>query len=222
MPSLPSNTPVLETHLPTLWGAQNYLQALLDDKAPDSLVAGTWDDFYRLYDGLIRRFVVAQGVPQSDVDDCVQEVWTEVAARLVKFDRPADRPGLRAWLFALVRSKATNVYRKRARQPAASLDDLISGGHEPGHAEDDPAALYEQQWEKTILETVFDQLREEMSPTNVQVMQMRLIDHRTVAEVSSELHMPPALIHARQHRILKKLRARVALYTGDPLGAEFA
>jgi RNA polymerase sigma factor (sigma-70 family) len=171
MPTLPNHGGVLETHLPMLWGAQNYLQALLDDKVPDSLVAATWENFYGLYDDLIRRFVVAQGVPPSDVDDCVQEVWTEVAARLVKFDRPADRPGLRAWLYALVRSKATNAYRKRARQAAASLDELTEGGNEPGNSHGDPAAVYEEEWKKAVLNTVFEQLCEEMSPTNVRLMQ---------------------------------------------------
>jgi hypothetical protein len=43
-----------------------------------------------------------------------------------------------------------------------------------------------------------------------------------VAEVACELNMTPVLIHARQHRIMKKLRARVALYTGDSLGSERA
>jgi RNA polymerase sigma factor (sigma-70 family) len=123
-------------------------------------------------------------------------------------------------LYTVVRSKATNVYRKRTRQPQASLQEMIEGGNEPGDTESDPAVLCEDQWEKVVLDTVFDQLREQLSPSNARVMQLRLVEHRSVAEVAAELKMTPAIVHARQHRIMKKLQARVALYTGGPLGTE--
>jgi RNA polymerase sigma factor (sigma-70 family) len=222
MSTIAPNADCLVTHLPMLWGAQNYLKSLLDNTAPGSLVAEAWDEFYRVYDDLIRRFVVAQGIPRCDVEDCVQEVWAEVASRLITFNRPENRPGLRAWLYTVVRSKTTNVYRKRTRQPTTSLHDMIGDGNEPGESENDPAALYEEQWEKAVLEMVFDQLREQLSPKNIRVMQMRLIEHRSVAEVAAELKMAPAMVHARQHRIMKKLQARVALYTGGPLGSQSA
>ncbi len=123
-----------KTDLQLLLDAQAYLKMLLEDKVPNSLLAVAWENFYRVYDNLIRRFVVARGIPHSDVDDCVQEVWGEIAVRLFEFDRPADRPGLRAWLYALVRSKATNVFRSKARRPAVSLDQRKLAGHEHGDA----------------------------------------------------------------------------------------
>ena len=109
-----------DTYLPLLQDAQAYLKMLLEDRVPDSLLAVAWENFYSVYDDLIRRFVVAQGVPHSDVDDCVQEVWSEVATRLFEFDRPADRPGLRAWLYALVRISSSGRYCPwaAARTPA--------------------------------------------------------------------------------------------------------
>ncbi len=123
-----------ETYLPLLQDARAYLKLLLEDKVPNSLSVVAWENFYRVYDNLIRRFVVAQGVPHSDADDCVQEVWSEVAARLNGFDRPVDRPGLRAWLYALVRSKATDVFRRKSRRPVVSLDQRKLAGHEHGDA----------------------------------------------------------------------------------------
>jgi RNA polymerase sigma factor (sigma-70 family) len=214
MQTLQTNHNVHETCLSLLRGAQSYLKALVNDMAPDSLISSAWDDFYRVYDDLIRHFVVAQGVPSSDVDDCVQDVWSEVAARLSKFDRPADRPGLRAWLFALVRSKATNAFRKRARQPSESLDERIDAGHEPGDAQDDPAMLFEQRWERAVLDSMLAQLHEELSPTNSRILRMRVFEGSRVEDVAGELNMAPEQVYARQHRILKKLRARVAICTG--------
>ncbi len=208
-----------ETYLPLLQDTQEYLKLLLEDKVPDSLLVVAWENFYRVYDNLIHRFVAAQGVAYSDVDDCVQEVWSEVAARLFEFDRPADQPGLRAWLYALVRSKATNAFRSKARRPAVSLDQQKLAGNEQADTRADPAALFEQQWEQAALESVLEEFYEELSATNARILQMRLIEHRSVDEVASELNLEPQQIHARQHRLMKKLRARVALYTGGPLGS---
>ncbi len=208
-----------ETYLPLLQDAQAYLKLLLANKVPNSPLAVAWENFYRVYDDLIRRFVVAQGVSHSDVDDCVQEVWSEITARLSEFDRPADRPGLRAWLYTLVRSKATDVARSKARRPVVSLDQRKLAGHEHGDTRADPATLYEQQWEQAVLESIVSQLREELSATNSRILQMRLIDRRSAEQVASELNLAPQQVHARQHRIMKKLRARVALYSGGSLGS---
>lgn len=208
-----------ETCLLMLRNAQTYLKALLNKKLPDTVVAAAWDDFYRVYDDLIRRFVVALGVPRSDVDDCVQEVWGEVAARLIEFNRPADRPGLRAWLYALVRSKATNVFRRKVRQNTESLDERISLGLEPDDEHSDPAELYERRWKQAMLESIVAQLRQELSETNQGILQMRIIDRRSVAAVACELNLDAEQVYVRQQRILKKLRTRFAHYTGGPLGS---
>jgi RNA polymerase sigma-70 factor (ECF subfamily) len=204
MDSIEPTDKVRETCLSLLRGAQAYL------KAPKDPVSHAWDGFYAVYDELIRRFVIAQGIPRCDVDDCVQEVWREVAVRLAEFNRPVDRPGLRAWLYALVRSKATNIFRKRARHSAESLDERISAGHEPRDSDADPAAVYERRWERAVLDKFVAQLREDLSPTNRRILQLRLIERRSVDEVSAELNVPAAVIHARQHRILKRLKSGVA------------
>jgi len=204
MDSIEHADKVRETCVSLLRGAQAYL------KAPREHVSAAWDSFYALYDVLIRRFVIAHGVPRCDVDDCVQEVWREVAVRLAGFNRPSDRPGLRAWLYALVRSKATNVFRRKARQSAESLDDRISAGHEPRDSGADPAAAFERRWERAVLDKIVDQLREDLSPTNGRILQLRLIERRSVDDVAAELNVPAAVIHARQHRILKRLKSGVA------------
>ena len=79
--------------------------------------------------------------------------------------------------------------------------------------------MVEQQWEQAALESVLEEFCEEISTTNARILRMRLIDRRSVDEVASELMLAPRQIHARQHRLMKKLRLRVALYAGGPLGS---
>lgn len=166
-----------------------------------------WNHFYRVYDALIRRFVVAQGVRNSDVEDCRQEVWMEVVTRLVEFERPADRPGLRAWLYTLVRSKAANLARDRGRQAVTSLIDTA----EPAAAELDPASLIEQEWEVAFLESVLQELQRRLS-------KMRLLERRPVKEVSELMEITPEQVRYRHHRSMQKLHACLEFFRGEEIG----
>ncbi len=217
---MPGNPSCGTTCVPLLQQTQAYLQTLLRRQAPDSVLAEAWQEFYRVYNKLIRRFAVARGMRHADVDDCVQEVCNAVAAKLTDFKRPEDRPGLRAWLYTLVRSKATDLIRRKGRHAARRLGHQSQAAGEPRGKEPDPADLFERQWESAMLQTALDELRTEVSELNHRVPQMRLLEARGVAEVAAELDIPLAQVRYRQHRTLKKLRARMAVYTGEHFGQD--
>jgi RNA polymerase sigma factor (sigma-70 family) len=208
-----------ETFLPLLHDTQAYLQQLLDQKVPDSVLSVAWDEFYRVYDDLIRRFVISREIPSADVDDCVQEVWREVILRLVDFQRPADRPGLRAWLYTLVRAKTANVLRDRAKRAADSIEQATAAGREPSQGAADPANLFEQKWELALLESSLEELRQQISDVNYRILRMRLLEERSVAEVAAQLELSPEQVRYRYHRVIRKLKTYLAVFTGQPFGA---
>ena len=124
-------------HRELIENTQEFLRAVMAEQVPDALLTAAWDEFYRVYDVLVRRFAVARGVRGADVEDCVQDVWTEVARRLTNFQITSDA-GLRAWLFSLVRSRATDMFRRRSRRPMALLGDSVREGFEPPGREPPP------------------------------------------------------------------------------------
>ncbi len=202
------------TNLSLLANTQIYLLAVLNSQEPDSLLTQAWDEFYRVYNELIRRFVLARNIPRSEVDDCVQEVWSAVATHLAEFQRPPDRSGLRAWLYCLVASKTADAMRKRGRHAAQSLDVARAAGFEPAAAESSLTG-----WDRVLVETLLEDLRDRESDTNYRIVQMRLLEGRRAPEIAAALGLDAPAVRYRLHRALKKLRLRVALYTGSPLGA---
>jgi len=213
-----SNPSVSDTYVPLLQSTQAYLQLLLQRRAPDAVLTAAWEAFYRIYDELIRRFAVARGLRDADVDDCVQEVWSEVARRLVDFRHPGVRPGLRAWLYAVVRSKATDLIRRKAKSAAKSLCREVELAGEIRQEASDPRELHERQWENAMLQTVMDELRREVSHRSYRVLKMRLLEGRSVADVAAALKLSAAAVRCRQHRMVRRLRARIAVYTGNDFG----
>ena len=206
-----SHGSVTNTYLPLLRNTQAYLQSLLERRNPDSVLALAWQEFYQTYNGLIRRFVIAYGIRNAEVDDCVQDIWSEVAQRLVDFQHPGNRPGLRAWLYRVVRSTATDLVRRKARL-AKSLEEELARGEEPKSGMPDPADVYELKWENAVLQTAMDDLRTKVSDLNHRVLKMRLFAGCSVSEVADALNLTPTQVRYRQHRTLNKLRACVAKY----------
>jgi RNA polymerase sigma factor (sigma-70 family) len=193
------------------------LESLLKSDASDAVLVNAWDEFYRIYDALIRRFVISQGVPRCDVEDCVQEVWGEVVERLGTFQRPAHRPGLRSWLYILVRSKAADLFRRKARQRADRLEPADYATQVTADSDYDPAALFEKSWERALLESVIQELRDQVSEVNYEILSMRLLQGRSVQEVASRLNVTPDQVRYRYHRVMRKLRTRLAVFTGQPI-----
>jgi RNA polymerase sigma-70 factor (ECF subfamily) len=203
------------TNTSLLAHTQQYLQSLLERRDADSLLAQSWDEFYRVYNGLIRRFIVAHQVRGADIEDCLQEVWTAVALKLADFEHPHDRPGLRAWLYSVVRSKAADVLRRNLRRTARGLEAAIGRGVEPISREPDPAAALQEKWDAAMIATAMEELRRLVSPTTYQAIHMRTIEGRSEAETARALNLTPEQVRYRKHRAQQKLRAIVEVFTGE-------
>ena len=52
----------MTTSVTLLEQTKSYLQAQLHRVAPDSILTQAWEEFYRVYSNLVRRFVLAQGL----------------------------------------------------------------------------------------------------------------------------------------------------------------
>ncbi len=209
-----------ETNIILVGWVQEYLRSQLQQGNPDGLLTAAWDEFYRVYDSLMRRFAISRGLSGSDVDDCLQAVWLEVASSFHEFQHPVEHSGLRSWLYMLVRSKAGDLLRRKSRRPAESLEAAREKGREPVDREADPPQALEQQWERALLETLLEELRQEVSATNWRLLQMRCLEGRDVPEVAAELGLSSEQVWYRQRRLMKKLQARVAVFTGQKLGGE--
>jgi RNA polymerase sigma factor (sigma-70 family) len=204
-----------ETSLTLLDRTQAYLRTILQAQAPNSLLSESWSEFYRVYNDLIRRYVLSRQVPPSDVEDCVQEVWTAVAKNLAEFQHPRDRPGLRAWLYTLVRSKAADVMRRRSKLPATSLDTIFAhqgdptSGNEPGCA-----------WRQLFLETVLAEVLADESEENIRIMNMRLLNDYRSAEIAQRLGLSTRVVRYRLGQMRQRVKVRLAFYAGEPLGSD--
>lgn len=212
-------TPMSEvTDAALLAAAQVYLERQLAGDASEGAPAEAWQRFYELYGPLIRRFTLACQVPKSEVDDCVQDVFRTVIVALRDFKYDPDQGRFRSWLFSVVRSRATDLVRRRLRRAARRFAPRADAT--TWDAAVDPVETLERRWRQEVVHTVVKQLREQVSPRNFEVFYLRSIKELSVAETATKLGSTPEKVRYRHHRMVRKFRELYFLYTGETLDAK--
>ena len=161
---------------------QEYLVQQEARRPSDCRCRAAWERFYEIHRRKIRAFAFTCGVENADVVDCEQEVWRELLVRLPTFQIDLSRGQFDSWLFAIVRSKAIDLFRTRksqSKENADHLDRCFDRRHDPAsHVE--PAEIFA---------LAMEQLRERVSGCNFQIIKMRLEDGSSVAEVDKWLDL---------------------------------
>jgi RNA polymerase sigma-70 factor, ECF subfamily len=212
IPDPPSPGPDEVTDSGLIQAVQLYLERHLLGEAQGGSTEA-WERFYSLYGPMIRRFALACHVPPGDVDDCIQDVFKTVITVLrdLKYDR--DQGRFRGWLFSVVRSRTTDLVRRRMRRGAERLSGEQSAELlDPGS---DPAAEVDRRWQREVVRTVLLQLKDQVSPRNFDAFYLRAIKGLSVTEIAAELGTTPEKVRYRHHRMLRKFGELYVVYTGE-------
>ena len=204
-----------QTNLELLDKTQAYLRARLETGGANTTLGLLWNRFYSLYDALIRKFASSRGLRGHDLDDCIQSVWMRVATRLSDFEHPRQRPGLRSWLYTLVRNESYDVMYRRKESRFENLEDFRRIQGDPIDPEVDPVEIVDRKWRKALLKTILTDMREEMTDRNWKLLEMRFGQGATVEQTASNLGLTADEVRYRQSRLLKKIRRRAAALTGE-------
>src|SRR5438067_1481965 len=77
--------------------------------------AQSWQDFYRIYSGLIRFFAQKAGLTADEAEEVIQETAIGVAQGLPEFVYDPKVCQFKTWLLNLTRWRIQNQLRKRPR-----------------------------------------------------------------------------------------------------------
>lgn len=157
----------------------------------------------------LRNFVRKRVANPDDVDDVVQEVFSELVESL-RLMRPIEHIG--PWLFRVARNRIIDLYRKR--RPELSTNVSVEIDEEGSDVEfqdllassdPDPEAAYER-------EVLFDELESalaELPAEQRDVFIANTVDGRSFAELSEETGVNVNTLLARKHYAVRRLRERL-------------
>lgn len=184
--------------------ARDYLQSPADRRTePDSDSRRSWEEFYTICDPLIRRIVQTWRIPRSDVDDCVQEVWMEVAGPSGLSGYDPRRGSFEAWLFTLIRRKVGRHVRGASRQPVVGLFDSAAR-RDPAT---DPVDAFQRREDRELVRHALEVLRTRVSEKSYRVVRLRWIEGRETPEIADDVNLTPDQVRYRLQRMKRKLQS---------------
>lgn len=200
---------------------QSFLQARLSRHVSAADLTDEWNSFYSAYDRIIRRFAMACGMQDCDVDECAQEVWVAVVNGLHTFEQNSTRARFRSWLYGIVRNKAADLVRVRMKHSAVSLND--SGAtFDLEDTMPPPTHAIEAAWRSEILREALSTLQKKASRRDFSVFVDRSVRSKAASIVAVENQMTEGAVRVVDHRLRKQLQEIIHQMTDGQMVASFS
>jgi RNA polymerase sigma-70 factor (ECF subfamily) len=171
--------------------------------------AGAWREFTEVYGPLIHRFARKQGLQDADAADLAQDVLYAVAGAIgrLNYDRQLGR--FRGWLLTVARSKLSNLFAKRKRQPQGTGDSSLQESLQTVPSNRDDEAYWDAEYERRLFEWAAERVRPEFHENSWRAFWMTAVDGMDVKEVSEKLGITMGAVYIAKSRILAKLKAQI-------------
>ncbi len=168
--------------------------AIIDDARTGSELA--WRTIVSHYAPALEAFAASKHV--EDPAGTASTTLLDFARSVGNF-RGSDKRSLDAYIYRIARNRMTDEFRKQSIQTVELPDDpkLIDQS-----ALDIENSIATRDWVADALETLSNEQR--------QVIELRILEDRSVAETAVLLNKNPGAVHVLQHRAIKALRIAMA------------
>lgn len=189
----------------------------LPPRLADPKDAEIWTEFYRLYRKLVLGFATRAGLSRPDAEEVAQDVFNEVSTNVQAFLASSPRGSFRGWLLNLTRWRVMDKLRQRGRRekilpPRHDVDDertdTLERFADPSLAPAD--VVWEEEWERQILEVALDNLRDRVDPRHFQAFELYISQGISARAIARQLELSPATVYVIHFRMKKQLQAEVA------------
>lgn len=178
-----------------------------------------WREFHGLYGPLIRAVARQSGLPESEADDVAQETLLAVAKKLPGFEYDPARGSFKAWLRLNVRSRIAEHWRRQSRRAQAleAVPSPAEGGSQTDffdrlpdpRAEAALGAIWEREWETTLLRAAADRVRTRVAPRTFLLFDLLVLQRQALRDVCRVTGASAAEAYLAKHRVGKSLRQEV-------------
>jgi RNA polymerase sigma-70 factor, ECF subfamily len=175
------------------------------DRLKHSGADDAWSRFVELYTPLILVWAKKLGVPPTDVNDFVQDIFTTLVREMPRF-RYQTGGRFRGWLWTLVLNKRREGVRRASARPVLVQDDGISDVEKEGS---DIVPLDEAEYRQYVVERALQLMKSEFETTTWQACWETTVNGRTPMEVAEELGISVNSVHIARSRVLRRLRSEL-------------
>jgi RNA polymerase sigma-70 factor (ECF subfamily) len=192
--------------------AQSTAASLLS-RIRDPADHAAWRAFDERYRLLLLRFCWSQGIPRTDAEDIVQQVFVNLARTLPQFVYDRQRGRFRDYLYRCVRNVISDWLKRPERGVIALASDIeqsLADTGADGSASRAVAAAWEEEWVAHHYRLALDTVRRTFEPENVAMFERMLAGARPTDLARERGCSEEAVFKVRQ-RIRGRMQELIAL-----------
>jgi RNA polymerase sigma-70 factor (ECF subfamily) len=164
------------------------------------------------------------GLTDAEAQDVVQETIVAATRHLPGFHYDPSVCSFKTWLLRLTRWRIIDQFRKRLPTnrrvevvaeddtTATALLDKLTGGVAP-----DVEAVWNQEWEKAVLATAIERVKQQVRPEQFQMFDLYALKTMPVTQVASLLGVSVARVYLAKHRVSAVLKKELLRLEQEPI-----
>jgi RNA polymerase sigma factor (sigma-70 family) len=175
----------------------------------------SWQEFFDTYWKLIYGFAIRSGLNQAEAQDVVQETMLSVAKNIPTFKYDRTIGSFKHWLLNMTRWRISDQVRKRKNLVAEADQDSPSEtktgrvNRVPDPASLDLDALWETEWEKTLLEAAVTKVKRQLDPEKYQIFDLLVNKEWPPQKVADTFAMTVNQVYLAKHRVTELIKEEV-------------
>jgi RNA polymerase sigma factor (sigma-70 family) len=175
-----------------------------------------WRQFVEVYGPLIYGYARKQGLQDADAADLMQETLGVVAGAIKQLQYDPARGSFRGWLFTVVRNRLFTFQTRQVRAARGTGDTSAQHRLEevPG-GETDPAALWDEEYERRRFAWAAERVRGQVQPATWQAFWQTAVEGRSGQETATALGMNVAAVYLAKSRVMARLKEEIRQALGD-------
>ena len=159
-----------------------------------------WERFVVLFTPLLSRWGNRLGIPASDTEDLLQEVFTILFRKLPEF-RYDPTKSFRAWLWTVFHHQTLAWRKRQTRNLPLSVHQLESLA-----SPDSVAEASEAEYRRVLIDRVLQIVQTDFPPQTWQIFWQVTVEGKPGVEVARHFGVTPNVVYLARGRVLARLR----------------
>ncbi len=175
----------------------------------------SWQEFFETYWRLIYGVAAKSGLTQSEAQEVVQETMISVAKHMPDFRYDPAIGSFKTWLLNMTRWRIADQFRNRppGAAPLEENDSTSQGDSdhvwEPNDTTSDLEKIWDDEWEKNLLEVAIGKARRNLDPRQYQIFDFYVNKGWKAEQVAKTLGLSLNQVYLAKTRVTELITQEV-------------
>jgi len=175
----------------------------------------SWDEFYKIYSGLIFSVALKAGLSTTEAEEALQETCISVAKQMPAFEYNPSKGSFKGWLLHTARWRICDQVEKRdsrLKQPRTNTGTKYRTGtieRIPDPKGFNLDALWDRELKQGIFEAAVERVKRQVKGKQFQIFDSYVLKKWPVGQVARFHHVSSGAVYLAKFRVMRLVRKEV-------------